>query len=284
MATFSVMPMSKEIELKPGEVYNGSITVSVPADSSENFDYQVVVSPYSVVDEYYTADFVSESDWSKIVGWIEITDSTGTIEPNGQKEIKYKITVPADAPAGGQYAMLSVRSNTKDSSEEGVAVNNVFEMASIIYAKVAGETVHEGEVLTNSIPGFVTNGSPEVSVMITNTGNVHEAAYVTLTVKNAFTGQSVFPLEDDANVFSEIVMPDSTRYITRKLDAVPMLGVFEVTQDISYIGGDAELMHNVKTMIVCPLWFLLLLMLTVGAFIGAIFALIQKHRKNRKVF
>ena len=122
MATFSVMPMSKEIELKPGEVYTGSITVSVPADAEDNFNYQVVVNPYSVVDEYYTADFVTESDWSKIVKWTEVENPTGTIEPNENKEIKYKITAPADAPAGGQYAMISVRSNAKDGANDGLAV------------------------------------------------------------------------------------------------------------------------------------------------------------------
>lgn len=283
MAAFTVMPMSKEVSLKAGEVYSGSISVSNPADADSDFDYQIVVSPYSVVDEYYTADFVSESDWSKIVDWIKVEEPTGTIAPNGTKEIKYTISVPADAPAGGQYAVLGVRANPKEGSE-GVTVNNVFEMASIIYGRVEGETRHEGEILTNSIPGFVTNGAPMVSATLSNSGNVHEVANVTLSVKNAFTGESLFPVGDDVNVFSEIVMPGSTRYATRNLNTVPMLGVFEVTQDISYIGTNSEeLVHNVRTMIVCPLWFLFLLMLTVGAFIGAIAALIHKHRKSRRV-
>ena len=168
MYAFTVRPMSKEVSLKPGEVYEGSVTISNPADAESDFNYSVNVSPYSVVDDNYTADFVTSSDWSKIVDWIKIEEPTGTVQPNGQKQIYYTITVPEDAPAGGQYAVIGVSSNNKANGDDGVAVQNVFEMASIIYARVAGETRHEGEILSNSIPGFVTSGAPEVSTILTN--------------------------------------------------------------------------------------------------------------------
>ena len=284
MYAFTVRPMSKEVSLKPGEVYEGSVTISNPADAESDFNYSVNVSPYNVVDDNYTADFVTSSDWSKIVNWIKIEEPTGTVQPNGQKQIYYTITVPEDAPAGGQYAVIGVSSNNKANGDDGVAVQNVFEMASIIYARVAGETRHEGEILSNSIPGFVTSGVPEVSTILTNSGNVHEVAQVTLTVKNALNGDMVFPVGEDENTFSELVMPDSTRFVKRDLSDLPALGVFEVTQDVAYIGGDSEYAHNTVTMIVCPLWFLFLMILTVGAFIGTICGLIYKHRKKRRVF
>ena len=284
MYAFTVRPMNKEVSLKSGEVYEGSVTISNPADAESDFNYSVNVSPYSVVDDNYTADFVTSSDWSKIVDWIKIEEPTGTVQPNGQKQIYYTITVPEDAPAGGQYAVIGVSSNNKANGDDGVAVQNVFEMASIIYARVAGETRHEGEILSNSIPGFVTSGAPEVSTILTNSGNVHEVAQVTLTVKNALNGDMVFPVGEDENTFSELVMPESTRFVKRDLSDLPALGVFEVTQDVAYIGGDSEYAHNTVTMIVCPLWFLFLMILTVGAFIGTICGLIYKHRKKRRVF
>lgn len=284
MYAFTLMPMSKEVSLSPGQVYRGSIMVTNPADAEGDLHYSVVVSPYSVVDESYTVDFETASDWSKMVDWITVEEPEGVVAPNGKKEIFYTITVPADAPSGGQYAMLGVRSGGNSDDGDGVAVNNIFEMGSIIYARIAGETRHEGEILSNTIPGFVTNGVATAGAVITNAGNVHETAQVTITIKNAINGQMVFPVGDDENVFNELIMPESTRYITRKLDSLPMLGVFEVTQDIAYLGGESEFAHHTVTMIVCPLWFLFLAILTVGAIIGGFAGTIYRHRKKRKVF
>jgi hypothetical protein len=278
------MPMSKEVALNPGEVYRGSITVSNPASATVDLNYVIDVMPFNVADESYTIDFVTSSDWSRIVDWITIDEPTGVIEPNDKKEIFYTITVPQDAPSGGQYAMLGVKAVDNSDESDQVSVKNVFEMASIIYARVSGETTHEGDILANSIPGFVTNGEPIVSTTLTNSGNVHEIAQVKISVKNPFTGEVVFPTDDEVNSFSEFVMPSSTRLITRHLNNVPALGVFEVTQDVMYLGVDSELTHNVKTMIMCPLWFLALVIITLGVFIGAILGIIHKHRKNRQVF
>ena len=282
MQAFTLMPMSKEISLQPGEVYRGSITISNPADAESDFHYFVDVTPYSVAGEEYTVDFETKSDWSKIVDWITVEEPTGTIAPNGQKEVFYTVNVPADAPAGGQYAMLEVKTDESASGDDSTSIRNIFGMGSILYAHVAGETTHEGEILTNSIPGFVTNGQPVVSAYINNAGNVHEIARMTLTVKNSLTGEMVFPVGDETNVFNEIIMPDTTRYITRKLSSLSPLGVFEVTQDIAYI-GDSELAHNSKIMIMCPLWFLVLVILTVGALIGGVVGIIHKHRKKRRM-
>ncbi len=283
MQAFSVMPMSKDINLQPGEIYRDSIRVSNPANATEDLHYSVGVSPYSIVDDSYTVDFVTTTNWSQIVDWLEIEEPTGTVPPNGTKEVFYTINVPNDAPSGGQYAMLEVRSVSDNPENSGIAVNNIFELASIIYARVAGETRHEGEILSNSIPGFVTNGQPSVSATIINTGNVHESANITITIKNIFTGEIVFPVGEEENSFNEIIMPESTRFATRQLNSLPALGFFEVVQDVSYL-NNTENAHNTKVMIMCPLWFLALSILTLGTLIGGVIGAIHRHRKKRMVF
>ena len=281
---FTLFPMNQEIDLEPGQVYQGSITIANPAAATEDFHYVVSVSPYQVMGQDYTADFTTVSDWSRIVNWITIDEPTGAVAPNERKEITFSIAVPADAPAGGQYAVLGVRSSDDLNKDDGLTVQNVVEMASIIYARVAGETRHEGEILANNIPGFVTNGQPMVSALITNNGNVHETAVITLTVKNAMTGEMVFPLGSDVNTYNEVLMPESTRLVTRNIDQMPILGVFEVTQDIAYLGSDSDYTHNTTVMVACPLWFLLLAILAIGALVGGIAGGIYKHSKNRRVF
>ncbi|MBR6505666.1 hypothetical protein IKT18_02425 [Candidatus Saccharibacteria bacterium] len=283
MQAFSVMPMSEEIDLQPGEIYQGSIRISNPANATEDLHYSISVSPYSIIDDEYTVDFVTTSNRSQIVDWIEILEPSGIVAPNGVKEVSYTVNVPVDAPSGGQYAMLEVRSDNNNSESSGIAINNVFELASIIYARVAGETRHEGTIISNSIPGFVTNGQPNVSATLTNNGNVHESAQITIKIVNLLTQDVIFPNGDENGVFNEVVMPESTRFATRQLTSLPALGVFEVTQDVSYL-GNVENAHNAKVMIMCPLWFLALVILTLGTIIGGIIGTIHRHRKKRMVF
>ena len=109
--TFTLMPMSQNISLKPGEVYEGSVKVINPSSSTENFEYKAEVTPYGVVDQEYTADLLSESDRTSISKWIKINEPTGTIKPNETKEVKFTITVPENVPAGGQYATIAISSN-----------------------------------------------------------------------------------------------------------------------------------------------------------------------------
>ena len=63
---FIVSPMSQDIFLKPGETYEGSITVANPADATENFYFKVSIYPYSVSGENYAQDFLTQSNWSRI--------------------------------------------------------------------------------------------------------------------------------------------------------------------------------------------------------------------------
>lgn len=277
---FTVLPMSQDMYLEAGKTFTGSITVANPADASGDFHYAVSVSPYSVVDENYTADLATMSDRSAIVEWIEIENPTGVLKPNESVKVNFKINVPLDAPSGGQYAAIAVRSNEEATDTGGVSVQNVFELASLLLANVAGETKHEGSILENQIPGFITNGSPTVTALLTNDGNVHETAKVTIHVKNAITGETMFPKEGQSDEFIELVMPGTTRYIARSLDDLPSLGIYSVSQDISYLGSSS---YNSTVMISCPIWFLVLFIVTIGAIIGMTIALVRKKMMRKKL-
>ena len=130
---FTVTPMSQRISLEAGETAEGSISVINPNDSVDDLKYKAYVAPYSVVGEGYEADLTTDSKYNMIKDWITIENPTGTIEPNKTGEIKFKIKVPGSAPAGGQYeAIIITRDDDTTSSENGVAVKDIFEMASLI--------------------------------------------------------------------------------------------------------------------------------------------------------
>ena len=277
---FTVLPMSQRFSLQAGKTYEGDITVVNPADAKTDFAYKATVAPYSVTEndhDDYTISLANESSYTAISKWIKIDEPTGKIKPNESKKVHFTITVPENAPAGGQYAAISIASDQSSDNSEGVNVKNVFEMASIIYATVDGETVHDGEILENNVPGFIVNPPAKVTAMISNKGNVHEDATFVITVSDFFTGNVILPTEEDDGNYSEIVMPETTRYIEREVSNLPALGIVKVNQTIYYNGKSSTVE---KDILICPIWFMALVLLTIAAIVTTIVFLVKKHRKK----
>ena len=276
---FTVTPMSNAIELKPGETYEGDILISNPEDSKNNFDFKVEVMPYGVIGNEYNADFTSSSKNTEMVNWIKVENATGSIAPNEKTHIKYTITVPADAPGGGQYAALVIGKNDNETVSEGLGIHNVYSMASLIYAKIDGEIIREGEVLENSFPGFVTGFPTNTNVMLKNDGNSHEPANIYLKIKNVLNGEIVYPKEGDSGGVTEEIMPGTTRYFQKSIGDISPLGIYEVTQTIDYLGESHVTSH---VMVACPIWFMLLVFVTVCSIISYIISRIIKRKRSKE--
>lgn len=278
---FTVTPMSQRFSLEAGKTTEGTIQVINPNDSTDDLKYKAYVAPYGVVGEGYEADLTTDTKYNMIKDWITIENPTGTIEPNKTGEIKFSIKVPGDAPGGGQYAAIVItRDDDTKASDNGVAVKDIFEMASLIYANVNGETVHKGEIKSNEIPGFVANPPITVAALISNEGNIHENATIIINVTNFFTGDVIVEGNAEDAYYSEIIMPETTRYVTREInDGLPLLGAVKVNQTIYYQGTSSK---EEKTVIICPIWFLLLVIASIAAIIAAIVMIVRKHKKKAK--
>lgn len=273
---FIVSPMLEKISLKPGETYKGQIIVANPKDATEDFYYKLDISPYSVIGEDYTPDFETESDWSRIVHWTSLEKTEGVLKPNETEKIGYTIEVPKSAPAGGQYLKIGVTSNAPSNARDGGAVQNVFEMASLVFAEIDGETRREGEIVDSKLPGFVAVGKPTAKVRLSNTGNVHETATTKITVKNIFNGDVISPKDGENNILESIIMPESTREITQALN-LPPVGIFEITEEVSFMG---ETVTPTGVLIICPIWFILLVLGFILSTVGMIFYKKRLHSKK----
>lgn len=278
---FTVTPMNQDVELRPGQVYTGSITVANPANAANDFHYKVTVSPYGVVGEEYTADLETTSTRSQMVDWIKIDNPTGVLKPNETTKVNFTINVPKTAPAGGQYAALLVSSANNNAANNGFTINNIFEMASLVYAKVAGETTRGGEVKEIAIPGFVTAAPIATRAVLTNEGNVHETARIALEVRNVFSATPIYPTAGENGILTETIMPETTRLITRNIDGISPVGIYEVKETINYLGQNTMAS---KIVIACPIWFMVLTLVTITAAVVAIVRGVRAHRLKRKVF
>jgi hypothetical protein len=280
--SLTVSPVSERIILVPGEVYNGVISVGNRYEADSNLKFKAFVGSFGYTkgendkDDYNTPDITVKSNYNLIMDWIELGVEEGEVVPNGTVKIPYTITVPEDVPAGGQYATIVVQDATGSSNANGggVAIENQYQFASIIYAEVAGQTRDSGEIIENNAPSFLFDGSQfEATSMVKNTGNVHTDAEYTLQVWPLFSGEEICTNEEKPD--TSLVLPDTQRYHVQKCN-LPSFGIFNIKQTVKIFDQVSTIE---KMVIVCPVWLLFLVIFLIVLGIVYLFAK-SKKRKN----
>ena len=273
--SFTLMPMSQSFLLVPGETYEGKITITNPADATSDFNYQAKVTPFSVSGTDYQIDLATKKNQSMMVDWITFDAPKGVLKPNESKELNYRIKVPKDAVGGGQYATIAVSQDESTESSESFTVDTVYEMASILYAEVQGEIHHEGKIENNAFPSFTTALPVFSNIRVSNNGNSHENIDVKLEISDGFTGRKIIPSDDYSGSYAEYIMPESEREINLELNGLPAVGIVNVKQTVSYLGEQSVVS---KRLVICPIWFMVLVGLVVIGIVGLIVSLVIKHR------
>ncbi len=279
-AAVAVSPGAQEIALTPGEVYEGSFTVLNPFVDSGVVSYHISVAPMSVEDEQFSLDFDDFTDTSQIVDWVELETVTGTLDERASATINYKIAVPADAPAGGQYAAFLVRAESGDAVTEAnsiASIRSTTQVAMLLYSTVAGETRVEGTVLENNISPVYLDSPVKTSVFLSNTGNVHARAGVTLRVYPLFSDEEIYSTEEQPN--TTLVLPNARAYSEMTWEETPQLGLFRIEQEVDYAGLYTR---RTQTVLVAPVWFIVLAVLFLLAVSYAIVERVFLYKTRRK--
>ena len=278
----AISPMYQKMVLIPGETYRGGFTIANPYDATNDLNYLVEISPYYPVkanesDKNYTgADLTTKNSRNLIVDWVTIDNPTGSIQPNGEAYVTFTVNVPNDAPAGGQYAALIAQENPEHVKyDNSVAVNEAMRMAHVLYAEVAGETNHSGEILENNVPSFLFGGTLEASSFVRNNGNVHTDVEYILQVWPMFSDEEICTNEENAG--TGFIMPETEVYHTEACD-LPPVGLFRAKQTVKIFGEESIVE---KTVIVCPLWLIFVILFVVIALIIWIVIHIRSRKKAR---
>lgn len=279
--TMTVSPTYQKMILIPGETYHNSIVVSNASGSTRDLKYSVEIGSFSQhaneesKDDYGSVDHISVSSYNQIMDWMKIEEERGVVAPGEKKEIKYSIEVPEDAPAGGQYATILVIDETTSGvpGDANIAIDQKFQFASIVYAQVAGETREDGKISENSIPSFLLNGSLQATSMVKNNGNVHTDAEYIFQVWPLFSDEEICTNEEKPN--SSLILPESEKYHVENCD-LPSIGIFKAKQTVK-IFGETSIVE--KTVIICPLWLLFIIVFAVTL---AIIWLVSKNRSRKK--
>ncbi|MBQ3293398.1 hypothetical protein IJG93_03835 [Candidatus Saccharibacteria bacterium] len=284
-ASLFVSPMTQKIVLIPGETYSGSISISNNAKATEDLRYKVEIGSYNKrqnnnsKDDYGVTDVVEITNRNIMMNWITLEKETGTVAPNETDVLNFTIKVPSDAPAGAQYASILAYKNPENSSDdtkEGGNITSKYQLASAIIANVAGETVEKGEIKSNEMPTMLTNNKLEATSMVRNEGNIYTDATYTLQVWPMGSDEEICTNEESAE--TSMILPDTERYHVQTCD-LPSVGIFKAKQVVKIFEEESILE---KTIFVCPIWLMVLVLIIVVAIIVGIIIYIKKHRSTKE--
>ncbi|MBR3157125.1 hypothetical protein IKF20_01690 [Candidatus Saccharibacteria bacterium] len=279
----TISPPRQKIVLVPGETFEGSITVSNAVDSSSALKYSVTIGSFGLhkdengKSDYEDSDLETVTGYNQIMDWIKLGKEKGTIEPNESDTVPFTITVPSDAPAGGQYATIIVQndSSAEGSGDGSVSIQNVVRFASTVIAEIAGETRRSGEILENSIPAFVFSSPLPASSTVKNNGNVHTDAKYSLQVWPLFSDEEICTNEEEPT--ESLIMPETERLHVEECN-LPAIGIYRAKQTVE-IFGEKSVME--KTIFMCPLWLLFLIVFVIVALVIWIVTK-TKNKKSHK--
>ena len=297
VSAFSVTPMKQAITLQPGDTYTGKVSSFVTSENNggEAAYYEAWVAPFTVDDadsKQYMAVFDKTSDWTDIINWTKVSDSdetakygekvTGVMEPGELVDFTYTIDVPKNARGGGQYFAVIIQQvpdpNAKGNGNVGIA-NNI-QIASVVYAEIAGDIKISGSITDNNVPGFLSSPPLTTSFLVTNDGNTHVEVTYYLQVFPLFSGEEVYTTEEKPG--KKYVLPGSSRMITQTWENMPSIGIFKVRQTVYYDSTDGEPSVTEKMVVVCPIWLIFLVLFGVIGIIVWIIFRIHSHKKSSR--
>ncbi len=270
-----VSPVKQKISLTPGSSYTG--TFKVQNVGTQQFNYSVSATPYSVTNEQYNPDYTSVTTYSQMADWITFDKKTekGTLQPGTSVDVKYYVNVPKDAPAGGQYAALMAQTDSGNADNATIAV--VHRVGMILYAAVPGETNANGEIIKNTVNSFYFNPPLTVSSLVKNTGNIELTAKYHVKIYPFFSNEAIFNTDDaEEGAYDRDVVPETSRFNSITWEQAPTIGLFSVEQTIEF-ADKTSTVH--KLVLICPLWLLFIIFALI---FFIIFWLISRSRDRKR--
>lgn len=265
----------------------------------KDFRYRVSVAPYSAVNENYDMSFSKENNHTQISRWITFKNPNGTftkelsgiVKAGKKATVHYKVSVPADIPAGGQYAVIFASPESLENANTD-GIRTISRAGLLVYGRSEGNTRKTAELQPVKLRTFFAPSlfgkntakqdkdgkiieEPYItgSVRIKNTGNTDFIATSKLTVRTLL-GKTVHEEETHHDV-----LPDTERNIKLKWEKMPFFGIFQVTFATSAISLSDK---QTKLVIVMPTIFIVLLFILLTALIAWIILTIRKRSLRGK--
>jgi hypothetical protein len=258
-----ISPVRKDLVINPGQsqtVYIGVTNVTGAPATLQAVVNDFIGNPDESGNPAIILDpnqFASSHSLKRYIGPI----NNFSLSPGQSKDVPVVITVPKNAAGGGYFG--AVRFGPAGSnSGPNQTVSLAGSVGSLILVKVPGdikEEVHISsfDVRRNDHPSsfFLTNKNLSVTTRFKNMGNVQEAPFGKILLKNR-SGKILSTFEINNTQPPGNVLPDSIRKFPVPINKVGSLGQYKLEGNFGY-GASGQLLSASTTFYVIPKWLIL---------------------------
>lgn len=263
----TISPASTRITLNPGESVTNKFEII--NSGSDGYQVELSVAPYRVIGEQYDPSFTQIPGTVDASKWVVLQNTAEPLDGLKVLSTSYTVTVPANTPPGGYYAVVFAQtSQEKNMETSGVVPHN--RVGNILYITVKGDIKESGDAQGTPLPFASFNASIPLGVKVTNTGGVHFESKVTLRVTD-LAGKEVFKTEQE-----RFVLPSTIREITSPWDVAAPFGIYTVERSAT-VAGQTVTLENHRIVVASP-WFVI----CVAIFIGSATSLLIVRIRHRK--
>ncbi len=236
--TVSVSPAIIDLRVNPGTSSTSEITIFNLGDVPMPVSLQS--SSFTPVTEFNAMDF-AVLDASN---WISLDSSDLILHPSENRKIKLTISVPNDAEPGGHYATLYVQPRVLEQNQNFKETFVNARLGVLVFVTVLGNIDEKASLSSHQIDKYSSFGPEELSISITNEGNVHVLPKSNIKLTNMFGA-----VVDEIPIPPNILLPGETKNIPIPIDELFLWpGVYMA--DIGFLYGNSNLPSYIEKEII----------------------------------
>lgn len=266
----TISPADVNTVLQPSSVNNGSFEVI--DQGKTGYSFQVYATPYNVKGEDYEPGFSYLPGAPNVASWFHFSTTKASIAAGQASLINYSITVPANTPAGGYYAVAFAQTEFPKAAN-AVTVN---ERAGVIfYLEVAGPVVEKGQLLSWQVK-FLQTPPLSASIRLNNTGSIHYFTNIHLNVRDIL-GNLKYSVGTQ-----KALLPQTVRLVTLSWKDSPGIGLFKVNGTASVFNKTMSLPTR-YVLVMSPVIQILLVLIVAALVIASVGRYILRRRRTHKI-
>lgn len=189
---FTVSPAIVEQTIRPSGSIENSFVINNDEPKEQTFFF--TIQKFKPKNGDGQQEFLPPTDLEGLPKWISLETPFIKLAPGERTEVKYKIDVPSDASAGGNYAVIFVSNLPPVNALPNVAVGA--RLGVLLFTTVEGNVVKTAQLSQGSAKKDQKNWV--ISLPIRNTGNTHIQPVGDVTITNLFGHKlATLPLNED---------------------------------------------------------------------------------------
>lgn len=220
------------------------------------------VESFSMADDAYNYNFTASQN-----DWLRISQTIVKLAPNQSQEIAYALTIPKNAPPGGQYYTIFASADLSDNG-----VESTVRATTLVYVTVNGKLTYSSQLKNQSLPRVVWTPQFNYSLDVLDTGNTHYFAHFESRLEGLWYTQI-------PSGTSYLLMPGMVRHVQDTFNSPLLPGIYLFTYGYTTDTSNAATAKYSKLIVFIPPWFIITI-LVVG--FGSYKWYRVRRRKNKK--